>query len=228
MSGCVWWERVSANADGELPESERVAADAHASSCTECTDALAASALVRSVPRSATLPASSPPAGIDADQLTSRERRWLSGRWARRLLLVAAVVIVVDGIPVYILGDGPSAATHAARHLAAWQIGFGVALVVASWVSRMSHAMLAFAATFATLTVIATGIDVIGGHSGPLAEPVHLIELVGVFLLWRLTPSHLLPWHRTNRRSRGHPTPSTRSELRLVNTDSAEPKAPHR
>jgi hypothetical protein len=138
------------------------------------------------------------------------------------------VFIVIEAIPAYIRGDGPSAETHAARHLAAWQIGFGVGLVVAAWVSRMSHAMLAFAATFAALTVVATGIDVIGGHTGPLAEPVHLVELIGIFLLWRLTPPHLLPWHRTSRATSSHVTPPTRVELRLVNTDSGKPETRQR
>jgi predicted anti-sigma-YlaC factor YlaD len=228
MSDCAWWEQVSASADGELTETERATADAHTATCPDCAASLKATALLRPAPRTATTPAPSRPAGIDANQLTSQERRWLSGRWARRLLLVAAVIIVLEAIPAYISGDGPSAESHAARHLAAWQIGFGVGLVVAAWVSRMSHAMLAFAATFAALTVVATGIDVIGGHSGPLAEPVHLVELIGVFLLWRLTPPHLLPWHRTNHSTSRHVTPPTRNELRLVNTDSGKPETPQR
>jgi predicted anti-sigma-YlaC factor YlaD len=228
MSDCAWWEQVSASADGELPETERAAAAAHTSTCPDCTASLTATALLRPALHTAATPAPSRPAGIDADQLTSQERRWLSGRWARRLLLVAAVFIVIEAIPAYIRGDGPTAETHAVRHLAAWQIGFGVGLIVASWVSRMSHAMLAFAATFAALTVVATSIDIISGHSGPLAEPVHLIELIGVFLLWRLTPPHLLPWHRTNRSTSRHVTPPTRNELRLANTDNTRPEKPRR
>jgi predicted anti-sigma-YlaC factor YlaD len=228
MSDCAWWEQVSASADGELTETERAAADVHTSTCPDCAASLKATALLRPAPRTATTPAPSHTAGINADQLTSQERRWLSGRWARRLLLVAAVIIVIEAIPAYIRGDGPSAETHAARHLAAWQIGFGIGLIVAAWVSRMSHAMLAFAATFAALTIVATGIDVIGGHSGPLAEPVHLVELVGVFLLWRLTPPHLLPWRRTNHQTSTPIAHPTRNELRLVNTDSAKPDTPQR
>jgi hypothetical protein len=164
------------------------------------------------------------PLTVDPAVLTSRERRWLGGRWTRRLLLVAAAVIVVEAIPAFVRGNGLSAECHPARHLASWQIGFGVGLFVAAWLSRMSHAMLALAATFATLTVTATAIDVIGGHRGPWAESVHLVELIGVFLLWRLTPAHLLPWRRSpdiaaERRRAGTPL----TTLRLVQPGHGEP-----
>ena len=133
---------------------------------------------------------------LDHATLTASERRWLGSRWPRRLLLVAAIIIVLEAVPAYIRGRGLGAETHAARHLAAWQIGFGVGLLVAAWVSRLTYAMLALAATFALLTVTATVIDIIRGHSGPWSESVHLVELVGVYLLWRMTPPHLLPWRR--------------------------------
>ena len=227
MSDCAWWEQVSAGADGELPEAECAAADAHAATCTSCSAALRATAALRPVPHAAAAAESSGASVFDPQRLTGGERRWLGGRWARRLLVVAAIIIVIEAIPAYIRGEGLSAESHAARHLAAWQIGFGVGLFVAAWVSRMSHAMLALAATFAALTVVATGIDVIGGHSGPWAESVHLVELIGVFLLWRLAPPHLLPWHRPpDVESSEHATSTSRHDLRLVRSERGEPEEP--
>lgn len=227
MSDCAWWEQVSAGADGELAEPERAAADAHAATCASCSASLRATAALRPTPHSATVPELSGSAVLDHERLSDQERRWLGGRWARRLLIVAAIIIVVDAIPTYISGEGVSAEAHAARHLAAWQIGFGVGLFVAAWMSRMSHAMLALAATFATLTVIAKGIDVIGGHRGPWADSVHLVELVGVFLLWRLTPPHLLPWHRPPvAESDKHTTSTSRHDLGLVRSEPGEPDEP--
>mgnify|MGYP001819067620 FL=1 len=222
VNDCPWWEQVSASADGELPEAERAAADTHAATCADCSASLRALGALRPSPRAATSAESSGASILDQRRLSDRERRWLGGRWARRLLVVAAVVIVVDAIPTYISGEGVSAESHAARHLAAWQIGFGVGLFVAAWVSRMSHAMLALAATFASLTVVAKAIDVIGGHRGPWADSVHLIELVGVFLLWRLTPPHLLPWHRSSPDVADASAPEPH-ELRLVRGETREP-----
>jgi predicted anti-sigma-YlaC factor YlaD len=224
MKDCPWWEQVSAGADGELPASERAAAEAHAATCSDCSASLRTLDMLRPSPHAAAEAASSGVDTLDHEQLSKRERRWLGGRWARRLLAIVAIVIVVDAIPTYIGGQGVSAESHAARHLAAWQIGFGVGLFVAAWVSRLSHAMLAFAATFATLTVVAKVIDLVGGHRGPWADPVHLVELIGVVLLWRLTPPHLLPWHRSSTGDADAGT-ATQHELRLVRD---EPRASDR
>ena len=227
MSDCAWWEQVSAGADGELSDPKRAAADAHVATCPSCSTALRATAALRTAPHAAAAQESSGASVFDPQRLSSGERRWLGGRWARRLLIVAAIIIVIEALPAYIRGEGLSAESHAARHLAAWQIGFGVGLFVAAWVSRMSHAMLALAATFAALTVGATAIDVISGHRGPWAESVHLVELVGVFLLWRLTPPHLLPWHRPpDAESFEHETSTSRRDLRLVRSERGEPDEP--
>jgi predicted anti-sigma-YlaC factor YlaD len=223
VSDCAWWEQVSASADGELPAAERAAADAHAATCPSCSAALRATAALRPAPHVAAAVDSSRASVFDPQQLSNEERRWFGGRWARRLLIVAAIVIVIEALPAYIRGEGLSAESHAARHLAAWQIGFGVGLFVAAWVSRMSHAMLALAATFAALTVGATAIDVISGHRGPWAESVHLVELIGVFLLWRLTPPHLLPWHRpSDPESSERESSTSRHDLRLVRSEPGE------
>ena len=190
MTECPWQERVSAAADGELDEPSSRAAIAHAGRCSPCNAMLSAtSALTEGVAVTRQW--------IKGDELSPGERRWLDGRWTRRLLGVAAVVIVVLSVPTFIRGDGISAESHAVRHIASWQIGFGVGLFVAAWMSRMSQAILALAATFAALSVTATALDLISGHRGPRIQSVHLVELVAVFLLWRLTPPHLLRWRRT-------------------------------
>jgi predicted anti-sigma-YlaC factor YlaD len=223
MSDCSWWDRVSADVDGELADSERAATAEHLARCATCRTLLAAIGGVRATPRVSVVDDERTSFALDSGRLNPAEQRWMGGRWARRLLMVAAVVIVVEAVPGYVSGDGLEADSHTARHLAAWQIGFGVGLFVAAWVSRMSHAMLALAATFAALIVGATIIDVFEGHGGPLAEPVHLVELVGVFLLWRLTPPHLLPWSRANATTESERSDrSRRRTLELVERDAVD------
>lgn len=214
---CAWWDKVSAATDGELDEPERDAALEHAQCCATC------SAMISAIgPISQKAHQRSP---VDSAVLTQRERRWLGGTWTRRLLAIAAIVIATEAVPAYVRGDGLSAESHAARHLASWQIGFGVGLFVAAWMSRMSHAMLAFGATFATLTITAKVIDVIGGHRGPWADPVHLVEVIAVFLLWRLTPAHLLPWtrRRTTPPETDPPGSSAQPPLRLIRPEPDDP-----
>jgi len=219
MTACERFEAVSAAIDGELPEPERQRALDHATNCPTCSTALTMTAHLQhtAVLRSADL---DQPAGCDPAALTAHEQRWMGGRWARRLLVVAALLIVLEAVPAYVTGRGLSAESHAARHLGAWQIGFGVGLLVAALFSRMSHAMLALAVTFAVLTVGGTIIDIVGGHSGPWVESVHLVELVGVFLLWRLTPPHLIPWRRDPETRHDADDTSSSPGLRLV-----EPKS---
>lgn len=230
MNECPWWELVSAAADDELAERDRATAEAHASVCAACTASLDATASLRRPRRPvlSTAPTSARGTEVLAGRSTTREQRWLTGRWARRLLALTAILIVLGAVPAYVRGQGLSVDSHAARHLAAWHIGFGTGLFVAAWVSRMSHAMLALAATFATLTVVATVIDIAAGHSGPLAEPVHLVELVAVFLLWRLTPPHLLPWHRTASSTTVASGDATSPTLTLVQPDTREQDEPTR
>ena len=216
---CPRWEQVSAAVDGELAEPDRSRALDHARGCAYCGPLLATTAGPADHPAvTADAPA------LDHSRLSGRERRWLRARWTRWLLAAAAVIIVAEAIPAYATGHGhgldTEAHAHTARHLATWQIGFGVGLLVAALMSRLSHAMLALAATFATLTITATVIDIISGHRGPWTESVHLIELVAVVLLWHLTPAHLLPWHRT-------PTVDTNTtpnqeHLRLVPPDGPD------
>lgn len=217
VTSCEWWEQVSAAADGELDPAARTAALDHAHRCARCGPMLA------TLQPSETLTPRSP---IDGASLTARERRWLKGRWERWLLMVVAVVIVADAVPTFIRGDGFSAEAHAVRHLASWQIGFGVAVFVAAWMSRLSHAMLAFAATFAALTITAKTIDVIAGHRGPWADSVHLVELVAVFLLWRITPTHLLPWARRHHTPAAAVEPPSSSRLRIVVADTDDENGP--
>ena len=186
---CPWWERTSAAVDGELGGDEAELVMAHADRCERCGVLVG---LDGASP--ATIGLGRPP--LARQTLTARERRWLDSRWTRRLLLVAALVIVVEAVPAYLSGHGNGAEAHAARHLASWQIGFGVGLFVAAWVSRLSSAILALAVTFAALIVGATVIEVATAHRGPWADWVHVVELVAVFLLWRLAPAHVLQWRR--------------------------------
>jgi hypothetical protein len=207
---CPRWPDVTAAVAGDLDHAATTKALQHAANCERCASEFTGGS--DSVPALVATPAP-----LHLSRLSLRERRWLGGRSTRWLLLVAAVVIVVASIPSYIGGDGLSPDSHAARHLASWQIGFGVGLFVAAAISRMSAALLALAITFATLTIAARIIDVVGGHHGPWFSSVHLVELIGVLLLWLLTPPHLLPRWRPGR-SRA---PADGRQLRPVtDTDS--------
>lgn len=194
---CVFWERVSASLDGELPASERELIAAHQRRCAHCrtrTEALHALSLGQQKP--------APP-----PQMTAVELRWFGGRRGRALLALVGVAIATAGLPAMLNSDTADSAAHLARHLATWQIGFGIGLIVAARTTRLTHAMLALGATIALLTMAASFVDIVFGHQGPMAEGVHLIELIGVVLLWAIVPPQLRPtvFPRRLRRRRSHP-----------------------
>jgi hypothetical protein len=185
MQTCDWWEDVSASLDDESSNRSRSDLAAHLASCDDC-DRMAKTTMLSPAPFEKA------PTPLPADRIDPAEDHWLRGVWSRRALMVVAIVFVAEGIPAFL--SGTDAEAHTARHLATWQIGFGVGLLVAGWMSRLSQAMLALAFTVTGLTVVTAVIDVITGHQGPLGELVHLVEVVAVFLLWRTTPPHLRPW----------------------------------
>lgn len=193
---CEWWESVSALADGEVADAERAEVETHLESCRACQDGLRATTdLLARIRLSAVADTEAVPT---AAALTPGERRWLRTRWARIALVAAGLAIVAFAVPESFQGDTKDSAGHVARHLATWQIGFGVGLVVAAVQSRFSQAMLAMAGAVALLTVVTTVVDVAFGHRGPWAESVHVVELIGIVLLWLATPPHLRP-HRSTR-----------------------------
>lgn len=188
-----WWERVSAADDGEADTQEQGAVADHLVTCADCRSMRHSSTIVR-LP--ALAPLGSLSEGLAVEASTPTERRWLRARSSRLSLLVVGSLIVGVALPKYFQGDTQAVAGHVGRHLATWQLGFGVGLIVAALLSRFSHALLALATAVAASTVVTAVVDVALGHRAPLAELVHLVELVGVGLLWWVTPPHLRPRRR--------------------------------
>lgn len=195
---CVFWERVSAALDGELPPDEREFITAHQRRCASCrarTEALRSLGVGQRT------------TGVPPPRMTTAELRWLRGRGVRTVLALVGLTIAAFGLPAMLNSDTADSAAHLARHLATWQIGFGIGLIVAARTTRLTHAMLALGATIALLTIAASLVDIILGHQGPMAEVVHLVELIGVVLLWAIVPPQLRPtlFRRRQRRRRSHP-----------------------
>jgi hypothetical protein len=174
---CPWTERVSALIDGELSADQVDMARVHIRSCESCA------ALARTdgdfLPK---------PVVAIADRLTHH----LQGFPARvrihhRILLaVVGVLLLIGSIPDFGRGNSRGVAFHDLRHLAIWQVAIGVAVVSAAITFRISRLITVMMLTFLALTVFATVYDLVTGHRGPWADPLHVVEVVAVVAILRI------------------------------------------
>ena len=99
------------------------------------------------------------------------------------MLAVVAVEIIVVSIPA-LLGDEQATSTHAARHLGAFAVAYGVGLLVVVARPARARTMLPVAAVLAGALVITSVVDLAQGRIPLVDEAAHLPELVSVVLLW--------------------------------------------
>ncbi|MEO5724713.1 MAG: hypothetical protein ABIQ39_03975 [Ilumatobacteraceae bacterium] len=129
-----------------------------------------------------------------------------AGRWSvvRAALAVIAAEIIVFSIPALVLGSEQQTAAHAARHLGAFTVAYGVALLVVVVRPARARAMLPVACVLAGALLITAVVDLASGRVPLIGETGHLPEVLSVGLLWWLAvPAR----HSGGRTQRRRPTP---------------------
>ncbi|MCP4309273.1 MAG: hypothetical protein GY926_03565 [bacterium] len=117
--------------------------------------------------------------------VTTKPRRFALHRWVRLALAWAAVLLIVGNI-VDMFSAGTGSAVHLERHQAAFDVALGMAFLFVAWRPDRAYGMVPFAAAFTLALSIAAVIDLARGESTLLRESTHLIEIVGLALLWVL------------------------------------------
>ena len=188
-------EAISARLDGELPPLEDAALDAHLESCTACrSDARALAGLHRSL---RVRPAEPVPdltgqiMAMTAEHLPSRApaRREASPgaiEWARYGLFTVAMTQLLLALPLLVLGSDSGNALHTTRELGAFSLALAFGMLVVSWQPQRAGGLLPMAVALAAGLTVTAVADIVTGHSPIVGETPHLLELVGVVLLWRL------------------------------------------
>ncbi len=111
--------------------------------------------------------------------------RFASHRWVRFALVWAALLLIVwNLVDMFSAGSGP--AIHLERHQAAFDVALGLAFLFVAWRPDRAYGMVPFAATFTLALSVSAIIDLVNGASTLLKESAHLIELIGLGLLWVL------------------------------------------
>lgn len=177
-------EVLSARMDGEADSTEIELLDAHLGTCAGCR---AWEARAHDLRRVVVLRHPLAPDRL-ADQVVARLSvpQVGAGEWVRYALGVVAASLVVLDLPRLVgLVDG--AGGHQSRHIGAFGVALGIGLLWAALRPERAIGLVPLAAALAATTLAAAIVDVVAGRTGFLPESTHLLELVGVGLVWHLS-----------------------------------------
>ena len=107
--------------------------------------------------------------------------------WLRLSLLLTAVGIIAVGAPKLLWADSHMT-DHAARHLGAFTVAYGVGLLVLVVRPARARAFLPVAAVVAGGLLITATVDVARGGTPILGELKHVLEFASVGIVWLLAP----------------------------------------
>lgn len=182
MDCSPYLETVSADLDGEASVEELDALTRHLESCTSCNDMSSAmSGLHRVVRVRGAEPTPNLVPAVLGNARSPRLGRW---QWVRYSLGVVAATNLVLGLPQFLFGA--AAEGHESRHLGAFTIAVSIGLLFAAIRPERAYGLLPFAAALGLTMVTGAVIDMLGAQRSVLAESAHVLDLLGLVLLWYL------------------------------------------
>jgi predicted anti-sigma-YlaC factor YlaD len=183
MDCTQWHDVISARLDGEATDPEQAALFAHLSGCVACR---AYERRLEVVARAARLrPAEAVPdlsAAIMA-QVVSPGRRTVteSARWMLAWVGIAGLLLA---IPALVLGDDRGATAHVARHIGSFDVALSVGFLIAAFRPARALALLPVTGALGLCTLISAALGLHDGTTTLALESHHLVELVGLTLVW--------------------------------------------
>lgn len=180
-------ELISSIADGEVTSGERMQVAAHLEQCPGCERySLAVTRLDRSL---RIRPAEPVPDLVAAVTTRARPARLGRGGWMRPALAWVAVVLFVQSLPALIFASVAGTDAHLARHLGAFGAALAIGFAYAAWKPHRAFGLLPFTAALVATTLVGVIADIASGTRTPVAELIHLSELIGLALLWMIAGS---------------------------------------
>ena len=182
-------QSISARLDGEDATLSPAEVDAHLAGCADCRGW--AATVAAPMP---SLPSLEPPGDL-TEQVMRAVQSDLNGvgslrrqqRWLRAGLVAVAVVQLVLSVPVLIFGHDHAAPLHVAHELGSFDAAVALGLLAAARRPRFAAGMLPLMVAITALLMITAGSDLAAGRTDALDEAPHLLDLVGVVLLRRLS-----------------------------------------
>ena len=166
-------ELISADLDGQLDDEE--AMRAHLAACAECRAwREQAATLPHRIP-------SSPVAGPSAVP-----RGFLAYRWIRIALAWAGILLIAWNVGGMATGGSDESIQHLWRHQHAFGVALGLTFLVVAWRPDRAYGLVPVAAIFTVALGGAAVIDLVNGTTPLEREARHIVEILGLGLLWAL------------------------------------------
>ena len=181
-------EALSARIDGEPAGLPDTVIDDHLARCSAChawaaaAEALAGSARIHSAQA---IP------NLAADILrTARQQSWPAGdsslrplRWGLGLVALLQLVLTVSSV---LAGPHVGPPAHVAHELGSWDLALAVGFLFAALHPARAWGLLPLVAALVGGLLLTTGIDIVGGNAALVSETTHVLEVIGLGLLWAL------------------------------------------
>ena len=195
-------DALSARLDGELSALELMSLDAHLATCPDCrAHEGALDVLHRRLRVRIADPVPDLSARIVAKAHPPQPGR---GEWVRWALLTVALIELVLAVPALLLGDDAGASTHVARHLGSLTVAMAVGLAYVAWRPVRAYGLLPVAVALAAAMVTTALIDISDGNVRAVTESSHVLQIAGLWLLWRLAGRPRPAWPRRGRPASAH------------------------
>lgn len=115
-----------------------------------------------------------------------------SGEWKRSLLAAAGATLLLLSIPGVlfgstVLGADLGSTDHSGRHLGAFGAALAFGFLYAAWRPERAIGLVPLTSALGALILLTGIIDTARGSATGLTEASHLLELVGVMMVWEIS-----------------------------------------
>jgi len=171
-------ELVSAQIDGVAGQSGDL--DAHLETCVECRSwKKSAHGMARRLMRPAPKP------GPSRAFVPPHPKGFVGYRVIRLILAWIGVLLIGWNIPDLFAGGIDVTLIHLTRHQSSFSMALGATFLFVAWRPDRAYGLVPVAAVFAIALAGAT-IDLVNGASSLERESIHLVEILGLVLVWVL------------------------------------------
>jgi predicted anti-sigma-YlaC factor YlaD len=169
---------MSAAMDGDLQASTEL--EAHVAGCDGCTE------WREEAHRLTRLGMESAPAGLTNKVASLLPKGFARYRWIRLALAWGGVLLVVWHAPGMIDSGSDLLIRHLSRHQHTFGVALGVVFLFVAWRPDRAYGTVPMAATFTVALAGAAIVDLVMGASTLSREASHLVEIIGLGLVWAL------------------------------------------